>query len=108
MLYFDRFLLNMKLIKSGESKPEPVDISIWIDSYSDMFSDFDPRSFSERTISNDFIAQLKKVSRDTKGKVSVLKLLVPVGMQKDDHEKDCKIISIIFTNNYRKNCARQK
>jgi len=74
----------------GESKPETIDISIWIDSYSDIFSDFDPRSFSERTISDDFIAQVKKVSRDTKGKVSVLKLLVPMGMQKDDHEKNIK------------------
>lgn len=60
---------------------------MWIDSYSDIFSDFDPRPFSERALSDDFIAQVRKVSKDCKGKVPILKLLVPVGVQKEEHEK---------------------
>lgn len=68
-------------------KPETNMISLWIDSYSDIFSDFDPRSFSERAISDDFIGQVKKVSKETTERISVLRLLVPEGTQREDHEK---------------------
>lgn len=72
------------------NQPEPVnqkEITLWIDSYNDIFSDFDPRPFSERAISDDFITQVKRVSRESNGKISVLKLLIPEGTQKDESEK---------------------
>lgn len=62
-------------------------ITLWIDSYSDIFSDFDPRPFSERAVSDDFIMQVKRVSRESSVKVNILKLLVPEGTQKDEYEK---------------------
>jgi hypothetical protein len=65
-------------------------ITLWIDSYSDIFSDFDPRPFSERAISDDFIAQVKRVSRESSNKIEMLKLLVPEGTQKEEHEKVIK------------------
>lgn len=65
-------------------------MTLWIDSYSDIFSDFDPRPFSERAVSDDFITQVKRVSRESSGKVSVLRLLVPDGTQKEEHEKVIK------------------
>lgn len=65
-------------------------ITLWIDSYSDIFSDFDPRPFSERAISDDFISQVKRVSRETADKVEILKLLVPEGTQKEEHERIIK------------------
>ena len=52
-------------------------ISIWLDKYDDIFSDFDPRPFSERILSDDFITELKKVSREEEFEVSELRLLVP-------------------------------
>jgi hypothetical protein len=53
------------------------DISIWIDSYDDIFSDFDPRPFSERNISDDFLNEVKKVSLETDLHINELKLLIP-------------------------------
>lgn len=61
-------------------------VTLWIDSYSDIFSDFDPRPFSERAVSDDFITQVKRVLRERSGKTNVLKLLVPEGTQKDEQE----------------------
>lgn len=61
-------------------------VTLWIDAYSDIFSDFDPRPFSERAVSDDFITQVKRVSRERSGKTNVLKLLVPEGTQKDEQE----------------------
>jgi hypothetical protein len=53
------------------------DISIWLDNYDDIFSDFDPRPFSERNVSDDFLYELKKVCRERKSSINVLQLLVP-------------------------------
>lgn len=53
------------------------DISIWLDSYDDIFSDFDPREYSERNISDDFLYELKKVCQENKSTINKLKLLVP-------------------------------
>ncbi|HEU5292440.1 MAG TPA: hypothetical protein VFU05_17455 [Cyclobacteriaceae bacterium] len=74
-------------------------ISLWIDSYDDIFSDFDPRPFSERTISDDFVAQMKRLSRESRGKVAILKLLVPDGMQREEHEKVIKKRLFDYFNN---------
>ncbi len=39
-------------------------ISLWIDSYNDIFSDFDPRPFSQRALSIDFLDEAKRAARD--------------------------------------------
>ncbi|MFH1063102.1 MAG: hypothetical protein V1747_09515 [Candidatus Omnitrophota bacterium] len=41
------------------------EIDIIIDTWDDVFSDFDPRSLSERTLSEDFIIELRQRSRET-------------------------------------------
>ena len=53
------------------------DISIWIDQYDDIFSDFDPRHYRERNISDDFLYELKRICQENAGLVKTLKLLVP-------------------------------
>jgi len=63
------------------------DISIWLDSYDDIFSDFDPRAFSERNISDDFLYELKKVCRENKSPINQLKLLVPANNRNIENEK---------------------
>lgn len=78
----------MKLHRDEDkSKIKLLEISLWIDNYGDLFSDFDPRPFSERTFSDDFITQIKKMSKDTKGPISTLKLLVPQGVQVEENDK---------------------
>ncbi|MFA6022797.1 MAG: hypothetical protein WC781_01795 [Candidatus Pacearchaeota archaeon] len=39
-------------------------ISLILDGYNDLFSDFDPRSYSERALSDDFLVECKRAARD--------------------------------------------
>lgn len=57
-----------------------------MDSYNDIFSDFDPRQVSTRSLSDDFIAQIKKTQRESKGDKAVLRLLMPSALRKTDEE----------------------
>jgi hypothetical protein len=51
-------------------------ISLVLDSYNDIFSDFDPRTYSEKALSDDFLIECKKAARDKEGKLE-LRFLVP-------------------------------
>ncbi len=73
-----------KHIESLESNRQ---ISIWLDAYDDIFSDFDPRPYSERILSDDFIAELKKVSREEDFEIAELRLLMPEKSRKQDIEQ---------------------
>ncbi len=43
---------------------EMSNISLWLDSYGDIFSDFDSRLYKERALSVDFLDEAKRASRD--------------------------------------------
>ena len=60
--------------KEGEIKDK--NIGLVLDSYQDLFSDFDPRDFSQRTISDDFLVECKKATRDREDHFE-LKFLLP-------------------------------
>ena len=51
-------------------------ISLILDSYNEIFSDFDPRHYSEKALSDDFLSEIKRASRD-KGEGVELKFLAP-------------------------------
>jgi len=51
-------------------------VSLILDSYEDLFSDFDPRPYSEKAISDDFLQECKRAARDKEGGFE-LELLVP-------------------------------
>jgi len=53
------------------------DISIWLDTYDDIFSDFDPRPYINRTLSDDFISELQKVSKEQDKMINELTFLLP-------------------------------
>lgn len=53
------------------------EISIDIDNYDDIFSDFDPRPYSSRALSDDFILEIKRASRDKTTGIIELKFLIP-------------------------------
>lgn len=66
-------------------------ISIAIDTYDDIFSDFDPRDISQRDLSEDFIIELMRRHRQTpQGKYDVL-LVAPKIIEDQNAEK--KIVS---------------
>ena len=53
------------------------EVSLWVDNYDEFFSDFDPRPYSQRTLSDDFLHEAKKAVREkASGKVE-LTLLIP-------------------------------
>lgn len=63
------------------------EISIAIDTWDDIFSDFDPRPLSDREISEDFIAELKKRYRETKMGNYLVTIYAPVALKDDKAEK---------------------
>jgi hypothetical protein len=59
-----------------ETQMREGNISLILDSYDDIFSDFDPRGYSERALSDDFLVECKKAARD-KGHKLELRLMIP-------------------------------
>lgn len=52
-------------------------ISLGLEGYDDIFSDFDPRPYSQRSLSDDFLVEAKKASIDKVSGTIELKFLVP-------------------------------
>ena len=72
-----------KLVKIAE-------ISLVLKSYEDIFSSFDPRRYSERALSVDFLDEAERASRDKeKGSID-LELLLPKKQRKIHYEKMIK------------------
>ena len=61
-------------------------IPLILDSYNDIFSDFDPRSFSERALSDDFLLECKRAARDKDEFELELVLSVPASKRNLSHE----------------------
>jgi len=63
-------------------------ISLILDGYEDLFSDFDPRPYSERALSDDFLSECKKAVREKKSESPNLELrfLVPKYKRKTTDE----------------------
>jgi len=60
-------------------------VSLILDSYDDLFSDFDPRPYHERAISGDFLDECKRAARD-KEQGMELRLLIPHEKRKINEE----------------------
>jgi len=69
---------QQELLKKSE-------ISLWLDTYDDIFSDFDPRPYSQRAISDDFLLEAKKASKDKESGIE-LKFLIPKSIRKEEQE----------------------
>ena len=63
------------------------EISIAIDTWDDIFSDFDPRPLTERTLSEDFIAELKKRYRETRRGKFLVNIYAPGHLKNPEREK---------------------
>ena len=60
-------------------------ISLLLDSYDDIFSDFDPRPFTHRAVSDDFLIEAKRAALDKDGTLE-LRFLIPRQHRKSDTE----------------------
>ena len=61
-------------MKKGELKKyaeSGAGIPLVIDSYEDIFSDFDPRPYSNKALSGDFLLECKKASTDKEGRIKM-------------------------------------
>jgi hypothetical protein len=65
------------IINNTERLLRLSEISLWLDSYNDIFSSFDPRPYSERALSEDFLNEAKRASIDKNEATIELKLLIP-------------------------------
>lgn len=61
---------------------ELSEVSILLDTYDDIFSDFDPRPYSQRSLSDDFLREAGKASKDKNPDKLELRLLLP-NLQRD-------------------------
>ncbi|HAD81485.1 MAG: hypothetical protein A2509_01885 [Candidatus Edwardsbacteria bacterium RIFOXYD12_FULL_50_11] len=80
-------------------------VNIWLDSLDELFSDFDPRSYLKRTVSDDFIAQVRKVVADQQGKEMILRLQLPAGTR---NEQDEEIIAVRLQLYFTERCNQFK
>lgn len=69
-----------KLLRTAE-------ISLMLDTYDDIFSDFDPRPYSVRSISDDFLIEMKHASKGKPTGGIELQLLMPGHKRNSDTEK---------------------
>ena len=60
------------------------ELSIWLDDYDDVFSDFDSRPIAERSLSDDFLVEVRKMVREKPTGSVELKLLIPNDKRKKD------------------------
>lgn len=65
---------------------EKASISLLLDNYDGIFSDFDPRPYSERAISDDFLLEAKKATREVTSGLVQLRFLVPKSIKNTQHE----------------------
>jgi hypothetical protein len=80
-------------------------VSLWLDNYDDIFSDFDPRPYSRRALSEDFLAEVRRAVRDRHDEVPELRLLVPTAARRAEDEA---VIGKRLHEHFRKHAERLK
>lgn len=83
------------LLKEGE-------VSLILDNYNDIFSDFDPRPNAQRALSVDFLDEAKRATRESEPGSFELKFLVPT-KQKNSYEEE--VIRGRLKEHFRKHAA---
>lgn len=66
------------------------EISLWLDSYDDIFSDFDLRPNSQRALSQDFLEESKRALRYSTSNDYHLNLLIEEKLRDDNEEETVK------------------
>ena len=53
------------------------DVSLWLEEYNDIYSDFDSRNYLKRRVSDDFVNELRIALKNKNNKIDDLVLLLP-------------------------------
>jgi hypothetical protein len=64
-----------------------AELTLWLDSYDDIYSDFDSRHYYKRRISEDFLYELQREMKYIEDKASGLLLLLPAEQRNEAVEK---------------------
>ena len=72
-------------VKAKQELLAKAEISLLLDTYDDIFSDFDPRPYSQRALSDDFLLEAKRATRDKKGALE-LRFILPHHIRRADYE----------------------
>jgi hypothetical protein len=91
-----------KAMPEIEATPEP-EISIWIDKYDDVFSDFDSRPFAERSLSDDFLREVQKMTSNK----SASKMRLKFNVLGDERNEESEAIIITNLNAHFRNIAEE-
>jgi len=86
-------------IRKKSEITEMSKISIILDDYDDVFSDFDPRPYSKRSLSDDFLEEAKKITPKKTTEKIELKFLLP---EKARNLKDELVITKRLKTYFRK------
>ena len=79
--------LKTELMKEKHKLLSMSEIGLWLDTYDDIFSDFDPRPYSERALSDDFLFEAKKASKEkTSGRIELVFLIPETARNNSDEE----------------------
>ena len=76
-----------KFIQDPKTLLKKSEISLILDDYDDIFSDFDPRPYSHRALSDDFLLEARRASYDKVIEYLELKFLLPAKERKLPLEK---------------------
>lgn len=63
-----------------------IQVSFWLDDYDNLFSDFDPRPFSHRSLSDDFLTEVKKALIEINTENLEILLLIPHNLKNKAEE----------------------
>jgi hypothetical protein len=72
--------------KAGQQENPNHGIMIWLDTYDDIFSDFDSRSYDHRALSDDFISEIRKISLEDESDIREFHLLMPAASRNKESE----------------------
>jgi len=64
-----------------------AELSLWLDYYDDIYSDFDSRHYLKRRISEDFLFELRNALKYRKERIHDLLLLLPQERRNEQNEK---------------------
>jgi len=74
--------------KRAEQRVQDLrEIGVVIDTWDDIFSDFDPRPLGERTVSGDFTDELKKRYKETQAGNFIITIYAPISLREEESER---------------------
>lgn len=72
---------------TNPTKKYTLDLSLWLDDYDDIYSDFDSRNYLKRRVSTDFTDELRMAIKNKNEEINNLVLLLPAEKRENETEQ---------------------